>query len=101
MSHYLLQSHSNMRLDFWEKNLNVPRLLLNGSGMFPVTKFQLIAWEVSRYNFRCEFFRVLPYIPQGLLLNKVLLGHELRKPFLVGKGESISNTGKNAIKFRM
>jgi len=55
MSHYLLLSHSNVGLDFWEKKLTVPRLLLNRSSIFPITKFQLIACKVSRYNFCCDF----------------------------------------------
>lgn len=85
MSHYLLLSHSNKKLDFWEKNVIVPGLVLSGCSMLLVIKRQLITCEVSRYNFCCDFiFSTMMPRDSSLLSDRVRSVRSLESSFCLG-----------------
>lgn len=96
MSHYLLLSHSNKKLDFWEKNVIVPGLVLSGCSMLLVIKRQLITCEVSRYNFCCDFiFSTMMPRDSSLLSDRVCSVRSLESSFCSEKGNPLTTRGKS------
>lgn len=101
MSHYLLLSHSNKKLDFWEKNVIffvyviVPGLVLSGCSMLLVIKRQLITCEVSRYNFCCDFiFSTMMPRDSSLLSDRVCSVRSLESSFCSEKRNPLTIRGK-------
>lgn len=96
MSHYLLLSHSNKKLDFWEKNVIVPGLVLSGCSMLLVIKRQLITCEVSRYNFCCDFiFSTMMPRDSSLLSDRVCSVRSLESSLCSEKGNPLTTRGKS------